>query len=68
MKKVEIVNWKQYGDYMLFAGIVSEFRLGIILQTTPDRIVAMGEENRIDKFCDQLDKKQIVWQKTEKLF
>jgi hypothetical protein len=59
MKKVKIRNWTQYGDYMVFANIVSEYGLKIILTTNTAEIEAVGTEAHIYTFCQVLKKKEI---------
>jgi len=59
MKTITITDWQQYGDYMVFANIVSEYELKIILQTESSKITAIGTEAHIYTFCQALKKKQI---------
>jgi len=65
MKQITIDNWTQYGDYMVFAGIVSEYGLKIILQTDHKKIMAIGTEKHIYTFCQVLKKKEIAFTEDE---
>lgn len=64
MKRITIIDWNTYGDYMMFANIVSDQRLGIILQVSNRTLTAMGNPERVDKFCEELTKNKIPF-KTE---
>lgn len=59
MKQIKIENWQQYGDYMVFANIVSQYSLSVILQTDQRSITAIGTDKHIFIFCEALKKKHI---------
>lgn len=59
MKKVIIKNWQLHGDYMLYANIVSENRLSVILQSEFKQITCFGNEKHVALFAKELKKKKI---------
>jgi len=54
MKKVVIENWREYGDYMLYANVVSDLKLGIILQVDASGLSAFGDKDRVQRFEKEL--------------
>lgn len=62
MKSIIIKNWQTYGDYMFFANIVSENRIGIILETTTQRIRAFGSEKHVERFKEELKKQNVKFE------
>lgn len=57
MKQVRIYDWNNYGDYMLFANVVSDNKLSVILQVDNKALIAMGYPGMVDRFIEELQKK-----------
>lgn len=63
MKKIVIKNWRQYGDYLLFSGMVDTVKQWIMLQAINDEIIVIGKEDSINKYCQLLKSKNIKYDK-----
>ncbi len=58
---VIIPNWKQYGDYMVFAKVNDEYHLNLLLVTEADKITAIGSPVKLNEFKKALKLKKIAF-------
>jgi hypothetical protein len=50
---IVVTNWRDYGDYMLFANLPSA--KSVILRTEPSTLTALGSEDSLQAFAKDLE-------------